>query len=69
MIERPDNSCAYLSSAVNAKVAQLARWTWRHPRVVNLEVNRQIAFGPVDAPPRTSSGRRCGTWKAGCARP
>ncbi|MGW6930564.1 hypothetical protein ACWGE0_10905 [Lentzea sp. NPDC054927] len=27
---------------MNAQVTQLARWTWRHQRDVNLEVNRQI---------------------------
>ncbi|MEV6237989.1 hypothetical protein [Lentzea sp. NPDC051838] len=40
MIERLP--CTPLHSALNAKVRQLARWTLRDPREVNLEVNRRI---------------------------
>jgi hypothetical protein len=45
MIERltpPCTPASLLHSAVNAKVWQLARWTLRHPREVDLDVNRRI---------------------------
>jgi hypothetical protein len=38
----PCTPASPLSSTVNAKVWQLARWTSRTPREVNVEVNRRF---------------------------
>ncbi|MGZ3148193.1 hypothetical protein ACVDFE_40690 [Lentzea chajnantorensis] len=38
----------HLASAVNARVVQLARWTWRHPREVNRRVGVRSRRGATE---------------------